>query len=203
RSTLHLRVELIEMLRISQRTVDYATKAYESGRYEYAKHARFGSDRLDYLSRKLLTATSKFREAQKLDGTKLAFNESVCKIAMALFFTCQHAYDLALRAAEFSACGVHKPSKDLVTMGMRVNSAMRLCVVALMKKRVEPAEQALHQIDNWQCDRDQINWPRGPFAPPISARASCEQSIAISLLKIMDNMHSIALASTDVLGRKL
>ncbi len=103
RSILHLRVELIEMLRISQRAVDYATKAYESGRYEYAQHARSGRDRLDYLSHKLLIAPSKFREAQKLDGTKLAFNRSVCKIAMALFFTCQHAYDVALHAAEFSA----------------------------------------------------------------------------------------------------
>jgi hypothetical protein len=98
---LHLRIDLIEMLRISQRAVDYATKAYESGRHEYAQHARSGSDRLDYLSHKLLIATSRSREAQKLDGATLAFNESMCKMAIALFFTCQHAYDVALRVAEF------------------------------------------------------------------------------------------------------
>lgn len=66
--------------------------------YEYAQHARSGSDRLYYLSHELLIATLKFREAQKLDDTKSAFNESGCKIAVALFFTCQHAYDVALRA---------------------------------------------------------------------------------------------------------
>jgi hypothetical protein len=122
---------------------------------------------------------------------------------MALFFTCQHAYDVALRAAEFSARGVYEPSTYLVTMGMRVNSAMRLCAVALMKKRVEHAEQALHQIRMWQCETDQINWPRGSLAQPMFAGASYEQSIAISLLKIMDNMHSIALASADALVSKL
>jgi hypothetical protein len=191
------------MLRISQRAVDYAMKAYESGRYEYAKHARSGSDRLDYLSHKLLIATSNCREAQKPDGTKLAIKEAVCKIAMELFFTCRHAYDVALRAAEFPACDLYKPSIELVTMGLRVNSAMRLCVVALMKKRVEHAEQALRQINIWQCETDRKNGPRGSLAQPMCAGASYEQSIAISLLKIMDNMYFIALASMDALISQL
>src|ERR1700722_13650293 len=102
--------------------------------------------------------------------------------------------------AECSACGIYIPSKALVTMGMHVNSAMRLCVVALMKKRVEHAEQALRQIHIWRCEPDQRNWPGGSFARPMFARASCEQSMATSLLKIMDNMHSMALASTVFLS---
>lgn len=199
RYTLHLRVELIEMLRISQRAVDYATKACESGHYEYAQHVRSGGDRLHYLGHKILIATSKFREAQKPDGAKLVLNESACKIAMALFFICQHAYGVALRAAAFSAYGVYKPSIDLVTMGMRVNSAMRLCVVALMKNRIEHAEQALHQIGIWRCVTAQRNWLQDSLAQPMVAETSYEQSIAISLLKIMDNVHSIALASADSL----
>ncbi len=84
-----------------------------------------------------------------------------------------------------------------------MNSAMRLCVVALMKKRVEHAEQALRQIKIWQCETDQRNLPRGSLAQPMFAGASCEQSIAIGLLKIMDNMHSIALASADALVSQL
>ncbi len=74
-SIQHLRLELIEMLRISQRVLDYATKAYESGRPEYAQHARSGRDRLDYLRHKIFITTSELRETRQLDDTKLAFSE--------------------------------------------------------------------------------------------------------------------------------
>jgi hypothetical protein len=122
---------------------------------------------------------------------------------MALFFTCQHPYSVALCAAAFSAYGVYKPSIDLVTMGMRVNSAIQLCVVALIKKRVEHAGQALHQIRIWRCVTEQRNWLQDLLAQPMVAGASYEQSVAISLLKIMDDVHSIALAFADSLVSQL
>ena len=53
---------------------------------------------LHYLSHKILIANSKFRGAPQPDGTTLAVKESVWKIVMALFFTCQHAYGAASRA---------------------------------------------------------------------------------------------------------
>src|ERR1700754_2063071 len=51
------RTELIEMVRLSQRTVDYATKAHESGRVEYAQHACFGRDKLVCLNKMICCAT--------------------------------------------------------------------------------------------------------------------------------------------------
>ena len=199
----HLRIELIEMLRISQRVLDYATKAYESGRPEYAQHARSGRDRLDYLSHKIFIATSELREERQLDDTELAFNEFLCKISVALFFICQHAYDVASHAAELSACGVYKPLKDIVIIGAQVNSAMRLCAVALIKKKVEHVEQVLREIDIWRRSTNQRSWPRGFFAQSMPAETIREQSIATSLLKIMDNMRAIALASAALLVSKL
>ena len=202
-SIQHLRIELIEMLRISQRVLDYATKAYESGRPEYAQHARFGRDRLDYLSHKIFITTSELREAQQLVDTELALSEFLCKISVALFFICQHAYDVASHAAELSAHGVYKPLKDIVIIGTHVNSAMRLCAVALIKKKVEHVEQVLREIDIWRRDTNQRSWPRGFFAQSISAETIREQSIATSLLMIMDNMRAIALASAALLVSKL
>jgi hypothetical protein len=201
-SIQHLRLELIEMLRISQRVLDYATKAYESGRPEYAQHARCGRDRLDYLRHKIFITTSEFRETRQLDDTKLAFSEFLCKISVALFFICQHAYEVASHAAELSACGVYKPLKDIVIIGTHVNSAMRLCAVALIKKKVEHVEQVLREIDIWRRDTNQRSWPPGFFAQSMSAETIREQSIATSLLMIMDNMRAIALASAALLVSK-
>jgi len=195
----HLRIELIEMLRISQRVLDYATKAYESGRPEYAQHARSGRDRLDYLSHKIFITTAELRGAKQRDDTKLAFSEFLCKISVALFFICQHAYDVSSHAAELSTCGVYKPLKDIVIIATHVNSAMRLCAVALTKKKVEHVEQVLHEIDIWRRDTNQRGWPRGFFAHSMLAETILEQSIATSLLKIMDNMRAIALSSTALL----
>jgi hypothetical protein len=202
-SSRHLRIELIEMLRISQRVLDYATKAYESGRPEYAQHARSGRDRLDYLSHKIFIATSELREERQLDDTELAFNEFLCKISVALFFICQHAYDVASHAAELSAHGIYRPLKDIVIIGTHVNSAMRLCAVALIKKKVEHVEQVLREIDIWRRDTNQGSWPRGFVAQSMPAETIREQSIATSLLKIMDNMRAIALASAALLVSKL
>jgi hypothetical protein len=202
-SIQHLRLELIEMLRISQRVLDYATKAYESGRPEYAQHARSGRDRLAYLRHKIFITTSELRETRQLDDTKLAFSEFLCKISVALFFICQHAYEVASHAAELSAHGVYKPLKDIVIIGTHVNSAMRLCAVALIKKKVEHVEQVLREIDIWRRDTNQRSWPRGLFAQSMSAETIREQSIATSLLMIMDNMRAIALASAALLVSKL
>ena len=195
----HLRIELIEMLRISQRVLDYATKAYESGRPEYAQHARSGRDRLDYLSHKIFITTAELRGAEQRDDTKLAFSEFLCKISVALFFICQHAYDVSSHAAELSTCGVYKPLKDIVIIATHVNSAMRLCAVALTKKKVEHVEQVLREIDIWRRDTNQRGWPQGFFAHSMLAETILEQSIATSLLKIMDNMRAIALSSTALL----
>src|SRR3981189_971039 len=202
-SIQHLRLELIEMLRISQRVLDYATKAYESGRPEYAQHARSGRDRLDYLSHKIFITTSELREAQQLVDTELALSEFLCKISVALFFICQHAYDMASHAAQLSACGEYKPLKDIVIIGRHVNSAMRLCAVALIKKKVEHVEQVLREIDIWRRDTNQRSWRRVFFAQSMPAETIREQSIATSLLKIMDSMRALALASAALLVSKL
>lgn len=50
---------------------------------------------------------------------------------------------------------------------------------------------------------EQRNWLQDSLAQPMVAEASYEQSVAISLLKIMDNVHSIALASADSLVSQL
>jgi hypothetical protein len=179
-SIQHLRIELIEMLRISQRVLDYATKAYESGRPEYAQHARFGRDRLDYLSHKIFITTSELREAWQLNDTKLAFIESLWQISVALFFICQHAYDVSSHAAELSARGVYKPLR-----------------------KVEHIEQVLREIDIRRHDTNQRGWPRGFVAQSMPAETIREQSIATSLLKIMDNIRAIALTSAALLFSKL
>ena len=194
-STEYLRIELIEMLRISQRAVDYAAKAYESGRPEYALHASSGRARLNYLSHRIFIQTSELRETQQLDNRKFAF-ESVCTIAAALFFTGHHAFDWSLRAVELPTRAIYKPLEDLVLMGARANSTMRLCAVAIVSRKIEHAEQALRDIDDWRHDADQSSWPRGSSLSLMLPDAVRERSIARSLLRIMDNMRTMALTAS-------
>lgn len=73
-----LSVALCDMFRIAQRTVHYATKAYESQRLEYSRYVRHERHRFDYLRQKVLLAfadmvdRTTLREGQRLlQGNRL------------------------------------------------------------------------------------------------------------------------------------
>ncbi len=191
------------MLRISQRAVDYATKSYQSGRPEYSQEARSGRGRLNHLSHRISIVSSELSETQQLEDAQLAFIEAVHTISAALFFTCHHAYDVSSHAAELSARGVYIPSNDLVTTCAHINSAMRLCAVALMKKEVEHAKQVLREIELYHRSTSQGAWPRGITAQSMLTQTIHEQSIARCLLKIMDSIRIIASESATLLVSKL
>src|SRR5271170_7793900 len=76
KSVCRLRLDLIEMLRISLRVVDYATKAYAFGLVEFARSAPIGRKKIEYLGREIIATIQELREAEELDDLELGFIES-------------------------------------------------------------------------------------------------------------------------------
>src|SRR6202012_1446145 len=105
--TQTLRTELIEMVRLSQRTVDYAIKAHGSGRPEDAQHSYFGRDRLVCLNQRICRATLAMRKSFRSVNTEMGFGESIRTISVHLFDACQHAYKLSFLSVGFVACKIY------------------------------------------------------------------------------------------------
>jgi len=190
-----LRTELIEMVRLTQRTVDYATKAHESGRAEYAQHACFGRDRLVSLNKKICCATLAMRKSFRSVCTELDFGESIHTISVDLFDVCQHAYEISFLSVGLTACKVYEPPCYLVTMGANINSAMRLCTVALINNEVTHAEVARRGIDYWRNDVAPTRSSRCDMEGSNLIGTSHERAIARCMLKMMNNIYTIAVRS--------
>jgi hypothetical protein len=196
-----LRTELIEMVRLSQRTVDHAIKAHESGRPEYAQHACSGRDRLGCLNEKICCATLAMRKSFRSVNTETGFGESVRKISINLFDACQHAYKISFLSVGFVACKLYEPPCSLLTMGANINSAMRLCAVAIINHEVTHAEVARRGIDSWRSDVvAPTSSSRGDVKEPNLIGRCHERTIARCMLEMMDDLYTIAVGSAAMVS---
>ncbi len=193
RLTQQLTRDLKEIVRISQCGVDYATKAYASGRIEFARHASRERKELNRLVQNVFADTSELQSHKTAGKMRLPYNEVIRSISLALFGTCQHAYEVASRATELTKCGVLHRSHDLLSMGERVNGLMRLCVVSLMNKDAEHAETVLRRIADWRYGYIQKAERSNSSGSFLVAGRFQERLIEISFLRMIENLHAIAL----------
>ena len=187
-----LRTELIEMARLSQRTVDYALKAHESGRPEYVHHVGFGRDRLVCLNKKSCCATLEMRKSIRSVDTEVDFGEAIRTISVDLFDVCQHAYKISFLSVGFADCNVYEPPCYRVTMGANINSAMRLCAVAIINNEVTHAEGARREIGYWRSVVAPTGPSGGDVKEPNHIGRCHECAITRCMLKMMDNIYTIA-----------
>lgn len=195
--TQSLRLDLIAMMRISQRAVDYAAKSYESGFTEFAKQARREWPELYSLNQRILSKVQQMR-GERVADIHLQFGESARSISTSLVSVCHHAYDVAMRAAEHSE-KPHPRSQSLVQMLEHINHSMRLCAVAFMNKRVELAEAVLHDEMANQFDDTKAMWGQTRLASAAIVSAPPEASIATSLQQMIKDTRTIALASAAII----
>jgi hypothetical protein len=195
-----LRTELIEMVRISQRTVDYTTKAHELGRPEYAQRACFGRDRLVCLNNRICCVTLAMRKSFRSVDSEVDFGESIRTISVHLLDACQHAYKISFLSVGFAACKVYEPPCYLVTMGANINAAMRLCAVAIINHEVTHAEVARRGIDYWRSDVAPTSSSRGDVKEPNLIGGCHERTIARWVLEMMDDLYTIAVGSAAMVS---
>jgi hypothetical protein len=192
-----LNIELSEMLRISQRSVDYATKAYASGRAEFAQQAQRERKELDKVLQKIFASTAGSYETKETDDTQMYHRGVVRAISLALLRTCQCAHEVSLHAAALAKSGVLQRSHDLLRMSERVNGLMRLCIVAVMNKDPEHAETVLRSIDNWKYDSVDMRRSGNATVSLVPAGHFQERLIAISFQRMIENVYVIASAVTS------
>ena len=194
KSICRLRLDLIEMLRISLHAVDYATKAYALGLIEFALSVPNGRKKLEYLSETIIATSHELYE-EELDDSQLDFVESGRAISAALSSICQHAYEISSHTVALVSGGMHRNSNELAQLGERADRLLRLCIVAFMKQKVEYAEAVLHDIDEWRSDIKEKRWGMEYSTSAMITSEAHDWPIAASLSQIMESLHAIAVAS--------
>jgi hypothetical protein len=187
-----LRLDLIEMLRLSLHAVDYATKGYALGLIEFALQSSSGLKKLEYLGQTIIAASHELCEGE-LDDSQLDFVESARTISAALSSTCQHANEISSHTVALLRGGIRRNSRELVQLAERADRLLRLCIVAFMKQKVEYAEAVLRDIDEWR--RGNKEKPSGPDFGALVTRDPREWQIAENLTRIMENLRFISVGS--------
>lgn len=192
RSICRLRLDLIEMLRLSLHAVDYATKGYALGLVEFALRSSSGRKKLEYLGHTIIAASDELCEGE-LDDSQQGFVETVRTISAALSSTSRQANEIASHTVALLRGGIRRNSRELVQLGERADRLLRLCIVAFMKQKVEYAEAVLRYVDEWNHGIEgRLSGPN--FGAP-GTRDAREWAIAESLTRIMENLRHISVAS--------
>jgi phosphate uptake regulator len=196
-----LRLDLSKMLRISQRVVDYGTKAFIWNHPDFAFQTSRDLGMVDYLSERIQSTTLRLREEGKLETKQLSLIEAICAISRSLFSVCLYAYEISLQATTIAGTYEKQKSRDIVQMSEQVNCSMRLCVLAFINKETKYAETVLASADEWES-----NHRRGGINPRLTIPAMftgtlSEHSIEAYLQKMMKNVRALAaeLCSSDLL----
>jgi hypothetical protein len=189
-----LRLDLIEMLRLSLHAVDYATKGYALGLVEFALQSSSGRKKLEYLGQTIIATSRELYEVE-LDDSQLDFVESAGTLSAALGSTCRHANEISSHTVVLLREGVRLKSKETVQLCERADRLLRLCIVAFMKQKVEYAEVVLRDIDEWKRGIKERPSGLDDGASALISSGARERPIAASLTQIMENLLTIAVAS--------
>jgi hypothetical protein len=90
---------------------------------------------------------------------------------------------------------MHQNSKESVQLGERIHRLLRLCAVAIMKRKIEYVDAVLREIDTWRYGSTKKPWRPEYAAQAMLASDVHECSIAASLKQMMENLSTIAAAS--------
>src|SRR3984957_16689824 len=115
-SICRLRLDLIEMLRLSLHAVDCATKGYALGLVEFALQSSRGRKKLEYLGQTIIAASHELCEGE-LDDSQLDFVESARTISAALTSTCQQANEISSHTVALLRGGMRRNSREIVELG--------------------------------------------------------------------------------------
>ena len=186
-----LHVVLYDMFRIAQRTVDYATKAYESQRLEYTRYVRHERHRFDYLWQQVLLAFADVVERKQLCEGQHWFKETACTISSGLARICNHADNISQFTVNVLTGVAYKRSQSNITTSKVLNSVMRLCAVALLNDAHVYARIALREIHRWGHEDAIANQSKAELVAHADA---WEHHIARSLRAILGELWVITVA---------
>jgi len=141
--TQTLRLHLLDMARVSQRSIDYSIKAYKLGGSEFCTNVRDNTYEVNILHREITEIAQDLLLMDMPSESDLRFVLSSPRICNALQAMHRQAVEIVANSMGFLETRGKLKCTDLATMGDVVNSLVRLCVVALFEEGIEHAETVL------------------------------------------------------------
>jgi phosphate uptake regulator len=191
-----LRSELLAMARLTQRAVDYSIKAYQLGEPEFCRHASNTDEEVHKFQRGVADRGDVLLSLGLLVDSDSRFVSSALRICSALQITYSAASGIA-HDTMLSLKGERVAvSPEIEEMGKLVNCLVRLCIVALFNKEIQPAKTVLQCDGTGQwVDLAVYQLCRGPIQRS-NAQARFELAIHKNLDQIAEQTHEIADAIT-------
>lgn len=143
-----LRSHVLNLLRLSQRTIDCCMKGYETGNMEFLAPILIPSRRLDELHRIIQELTHELKTTALLDDAQVRFVQASEAICAALATAYNHSLEIARETYILSKTGLSGSSTSLVRRCEEVNGWARLCTIAAFEQSVEHATAVLKSQSN-------------------------------------------------------
>jgi phosphate transport system protein len=137
-----LRLQLLDMLRVSQRGVYYSIKAYKLGCPEFCASVRDNTDEINILHREITEIVQELLLMELARESDLRFILTCARICNALQAMHCQAVEIARNSMRLLENGGLRCT-DLTTMGDVVNGLVRLCVVSVFDEGIEHAQTVL------------------------------------------------------------
>ena len=198
-----LRLYLLDMSKLSQRAVDYATKGYRLGSPEFCRYVRRGDHQLSELRRNItdlcqklgphgLAHSDTLTDESAVDA-EARFPQSALRICNALHATSTASAEIAHHTMLLLEDADWVPGCEaLEKVCYLVNRLMCLCIIALFKKESQHAEAVLQNNDAMHLIERALHELRSDVRRQNAIPAALELAITNSLRQIATQTNEIA-----------
>ena len=143
-----LRSHMLNLLRLSQRTIDCCMKGYETGNMEFFAPILIPSQNLDELHHTISELTHELKTTVLFDDADVRFVQASEAICAALAAAYGHSLEIARETYVLSKSGLSGRSTSLARRCEEVNGWARLCTIAAFEQNVEHAIAVLKSQRN-------------------------------------------------------
>jgi hypothetical protein len=178
-----LRLHLLDMSRVSLRTIDYSTKGGKLGYSELCLYFRNARRELDDCHHEITRLSQQLQAMEQISVSDRIFALSAERIANCLRAACFRARDVFRDTMLLRRNPRFVEGKRFLRMSDTVNGLMRLCVVALFKKEISHAKTVL-------CSSSFVGYEAAEHS--LKSQTGMELSIVNDLREIAAQTHQMA-----------
>jgi phosphate uptake regulator len=145
-----LRVQRVEMSRLSQRALDYSIKGYQLGSPVFSRSVCSTKCELEQHHQRIKDICRKLAARKVTDSADCRFVLIALRLSSAFRTTSLAAIQIAQDTPSFLDSSRMPKHAALCNLGDLVNSLVRLCIVALFKQEARYAETVLQSQAVWR-----------------------------------------------------
>jgi phosphate uptake regulator len=187
-----LRLQLLDMSRVSQRAVDYSIKAYTLDSPELCANVRDSTYEVNILHREVTEIARDLLLMELPLESDVRFALSAVLICDALHSGHEQAVNIAANSSRLLEDGRTPEWSGLTRMGEAVNCLTRLCIIALFDEEIVHAETVLRNRGVERVFESTFyDWYRN-VDQRLRAQASYELAITKSLSQMAKEAYEIA-----------